>query len=103
MMTGAPVAEGPLSALLNLSYSRDVEVEATGLGLDLLEKADIPVQSMGNFFRVEELKERVRGVPSPFRTAHPTTGKRSEAAVIQPFTRPTLNDREWQSLRIICD
>jgi predicted Zn-dependent protease len=105
MMTGAPtgLAESPLSALLNLSYSHEAEVEATNLGLDLLEKVDIPVQSMGNFFRVEELKERVRGVPSPFRAAHPTNGKRSETAVIQPFTRPTLNDREWQSLRTICD
>jgi hypothetical protein len=98
-----PVTDAPLRDLQHLSYNRHEENDANVLAQALLKNADIPAQSLGSYFRLQELREKTRGFPSDFQTAHPTLGKRQEAQGEQPFSRPALNDHEWQSLRRMCD
>ncbi|HXP96094.1 MAG TPA: M48 family metalloprotease [Telmatospirillum sp.] len=98
-----PFTNAALTDLQHLSYNRREEDEANALTQSLLTKADIPAQSMGSYFRLQELHEKKRGVPTDFQAAHPTSGKRQETQGVQPFSRPALNDAEWLSVRHICD
>ncbi len=100
--TVLPFSTAALENLQSLSYSRQEEAEAYVLGEALLQKADIPVQSMGSYFRLQELRERTRGRPTDFQAAHPVPRKRQEQQGIQPFSRPAASDRDWSLLRNIC-
>ena len=101
--TALPFTSALLADLQHLSYSRQEETEANALTQSLLIKADIPAQSMGSYFRLQELRERKRGFPTDFQSAHPNPGKRQESQGFQPFTRPALSEAEWLSIRNICD
>jgi len=101
--TAFPFTNAALADLQHLSYSRQEESEANALTQSLLVKADIPAQSMGSYFRLQELREKRRGVPTDFQSAHPSPGKRQEQQGFQPFTRPALSEAEWLSVRNICD
>jgi Zn-dependent protease with chaperone function len=98
-----PFANAALSDVLVLSYNRQEEAEANVFGQALLKKADISAQSIGSYFRLLDLREKSQGFPTGFQEAHPSPGKRQETQAVQPFSRPPLSDREWQSLRGICN
>lgn len=102
-LSGGPtaLADGPLTGVMALAYGRQSEVDAQALGLALLEKADVDVQSMGNFFRMLDGRQRQRGVPLDFLTAHPLPLRR-EPQPFQPFVRPILPEKDWLALRAIC-
>ncbi|PKU22249.1 M48 family metalloprotease [Telmatospirillum siberiense] len=95
-------AKGSLGHLVRLDYDPPEEIEAIDLAQKLLQKADISIQALGSYFRLQELHQRARKQPSDFQTHHPIPAKRQDPQGIQPFTRPALTDREWQSLRNIC-
>lgn len=97
-----PFVQEPLAAHLQVTYSPEEEIQAIETAQKLLEKADISIQSLGSYFRLQEQRQRVRKQPSDFQTHHPIPAKRQEAQAFQPFTRPALSDREWQSVRTIC-
>lgn len=100
--TVPPFITSSLAILETSSYSRQEETEANALAQSLLQKADISVQSLGSYFRLQDLHEKMRGFPSDFQAAHPPPGKHQEEQGIQPFSRPALSDREWLALRKIC-
>lgn len=97
-----PFTTTSLETLRRLPYDHQEEAEANALGQALLQKADISVLSLGSYFRLQDQHQRTRGFPSDFQANHPTQAKRPEPQGIQPFSRPALTDREWQSLRNIC-
>jgi hypothetical protein len=100
--TVLPFTTTALTDLMRLSYDPEEESVAYGVSQDLLQKADIPVQSLGSYFRMQEQHETTHGLPTDFRNEHPITGQHAEPLGIQPFARPALTDRQWLSLRNIC-
>jgi Zn-dependent protease with chaperone function len=102
IVTEPPFTNSAINDLQHLTHDRQEETEANALGQSLLQKADISVQSMVNYFRLQDLHEKTRGSPSDFLLAHPTVGKRLENRGVQPFSRPALTDQEWQSVQNIC-
>lgn len=91
-----------LTRLLQLDYTPQEETEAIDLAQKLLQKADISIQSLGSYFRLQEQHQRARKQASDFQHRHPIPAKRQDPQGFQPFSRPALTDREWQSLRNIC-
>lgn len=102
--TGMParLAHAAVERLLAVTYDRQRAEEAYGFAEDLLERANLPVQSLGNFFRLEMARQHQRNSPSPLLIAHPLTGNHKDMRGIQAFARPALTDREWSSLRAVC-
>jgi Zn-dependent protease with chaperone function len=105
MITGEPtsVSAVVVGTVLRLSYSRQAEAEADAMGADLLRKADVSTQAMNDFFARLARRHGSGGSLPDFLSDHPPLDTRGVAAPPQPFTRPALSDKEWQSLRAICD
>ena len=74
---GAVVAGQAAGIQSQLSYSRDFEREADRVGLDLLDRSNMDVRGMGNFFERLQKSGRVydNNAPSYLRT-HPLTTER---------------------------
>ena len=98
-----PLSIERVEALLDRPYTPEAEQAAGELAQQLLKRAEIPVQSLGIFFRQQALRTKQRGVPSAFLLDHPVFDAPAEGQTIQPFAHPVLTAPEWKALRAICD
>lgn len=90
---------------LVLSYSRDMEREADGRGIELLQKAGIRADGMAAFFEVikSDVEKSLLSDLPEFLSTHPDLDARI-AATRQPATgAPAMSDADWQLLRKMCD
>ena len=90
-----------------LSYSRDFEIEADLLAIQMLQKKGITIQGMINFFEmVANLKTDIR-IPS-YLSTHPAIQERIEnLKAEQEFEKNNqtffvMNQKDWASLQRIC-
>ena len=88
---------------VSLPYGSAAEGEVEDMTIQLLEKADISLQAMGNLFRRLDRRDRPHGRAAEFLADHPATDARAIRPIIQPFVRPALTAEAWNSLRAICD
>ena len=89
---------GSLARLSHPAYGRKADAEAEAMAVRMLERADISVRGMGNFFRRLD-----RRAPRSDESDHPVTDARALRPILQPFTRPALTESAWHALRAICD
>ncbi|TQV79608.1 M48 family metallopeptidase [Denitrobaculum tricleocarpae] len=89
--------------LLRMSYSREAEAEADRSAIALLQKADLKVVGLSNFF--ERLAEEDGDLPAALQmlSTHPSSEQRAQLTKgLEDTGRPALSDKEWQAIRDIC-
>lgn len=112
------------SALAQLSYSRDAELEADAHAVKILDAANISRKGLASFFRRMQRRSTIAarnkdkgkaagetqseaGDVISFLSTHPTTKERIKAIEQEAGTsnkRPTatMSDADWKALRNIC-
>ena len=90
--------------LLTTHYSRDDELEADEVGVELLNAAGIDSRGLIAFFeRLQENSNEIRGALELLST-HPsgdTRTKRLQDKVVEGA--PALDDEQWAALQKVCD
>lgn len=94
---------GSLARLTHPSYGPTADGEAEAMTVRMLERADISLRGMGNFFRRLDRRASRADRAAEFNSAHPVIDARAPRPILQPFTRPALSDSAWHALRAICD
>ena len=101
---GTGMVAGAGEILVGLSFRREAEVEADERGIALLGTAGLSSHGLADFFA---RMERKAGEPPAFlrllSTHPPNEVRRRRAAEGAAGLPPALGDREWWSLRAICD
>lgn len=89
--------------LLELSYSREAEMEADSSALDLLEASGLSGEGLASFFeRLTRERGDLTGALGILST-HPSSAARSEAARLRAVAgEPGLSEAEWSALKAIC-
>ncbi|MDX2309107.1 MAG: M48 family metallopeptidase [Hyphomicrobium sp.] len=95
--------------LAQMSYSRDAEREADVRALELLKTAEVSPYGLLAFFeRVLEIEGKEPGekgskIANVF-ASHPLTEERKAMVeAVKPYSsRPSLEEADWQALRMIC-
>lgn len=88
--------------LLQLTYSREAEMEADARALELLEAAGLSGTGLVTFFERRASEGDIAGALGILST-HPSSAARSAAARLRAVEgEPGLSDAEWMALKAIC-
>lgn len=83
-----------------LSYTRDMEREADGRAIVLLERAHIHANGLASFFR--DLEKEEKSVVPDWLSNHPGLEERAVATEHDDSGNPAMSDADWQKVKDIC-
>ncbi len=92
------------AVLLQLRYSRDAERLADSHARELLRKAQISPNSVGEFFSRLSKRDSKDDGAWQYLSTHPASRDRAELFLAEPSypTEPLLTDKEWADARSVC-
>ncbi len=109
--TGGSIVASVGEAMLDSSYSRDMEREADAFAVKMLEQANVDTSGLATFLAKVAKKhgmdeDSALSQTLGFLSSHPPTKERVETlnshSNPEAKTTPTLSDAQWTSLKNIC-
>ncbi len=101
LMFGGSVAGDVALLATTLSYTRDMEREADGRAIVLLERAKIHADGLASFFR--DLKKDEKSLVPDWLSNHPGLEERAAATEHDRSGDPAMSDGDWQKVKAICE
>ena len=100
LMFGGSSAGDVAFLATTLSYTRDMEREADGRAIILLERAHIHASGLSSFFR--DLQKEEKSLIPDWLSNHPGLEERAAATEHDDSGNPAMSDADWQKVKAIC-
>lgn len=101
LMFGGSAAGDVAMLATTISYTRDMEREADGRAIVLLERAKIHASGLSSFFRDLEKDDDKSLIPD-WLSNHPGLEERATATEHDDSGDPAMNDAEWLKVKDVC-
>ena len=100
LMFGGSAAGDVAMLATTISYTRDMEREADGRAIVLLERAKIHANGLSSFLR--DLEKDDKSLIPDWLSNHPGLEERAAATEHDDSGDPAMSDADWQKVRDIC-